>query len=328
MTVLVDALVPQLSSETITVAEKAERLGFDCVWSQENSNDGFAPLPVVADHTHNISFGTRIATAFTRSPMVTAYTAWDLARFSDGRFILGLGTQVKGHNERRYSVTWDSPGPRLREVIESLRHIWSVFQGDVDTLDYDGEYYSLSLMTDTFDPGPIANPDIPIYIAGVNEYNVRLAGEICDGLAMHPFTSPAYAEAVLEPLVAEGAERADRAREDVSLSASPTVITGTTEEERESSREEARQTIAFYASTRTYHDVLEQHGWRSVGETLHDFSKERKWDEMTDHITDEMLATFTVEAPPESLLDEAKSQFGSVADRIVLPIEHGDSFMQ
>lgn len=178
--------------------------------------------------------------------MALAYTAWDLARFSDGRFVLGLGTQVKGHNERRFSVDWDAPGPRLREVLESLRHIFDVFQGET-RLDYEGEHYAFSLMTETFDPGPIDH-EVPIYIAGVNEYNIRLAGELCDGLAMHPFNTPAYTEDVIAPTVKEGADRSDRSREEVALSASPFVITGEKSEECKRSRAEVRQRIAFYGS--------------------------------------------------------------------------------
>ncbi|WP_255682139.1 TIGR03617 family F420-dependent LLM class oxidoreductase [Natrinema sp. SYSU A 869] len=289
-------------------------------------NDAFLPHPVIADRTDEIQQGTRIALAFTRSPMALAYTAWDLAQYTDGRFVLGIGTQVKGHNERRFSVDWESPGPQLREVVESLRHIFDVFQGRTD-LEYEGDHYSFSLMTDNFDPGPIDHPEIPIYIAGVNEYNLRLAGELCDGLAMHPFNTPEYTDDIIAPTVAEGADREDRSLEDVSLSASPFVVTGETDEERERSRAEVRQRIAFYGSTRTYHDVLAHHGWRAVGEELHDLSKDGKWEEMADLVTDEMVATFAIEAPPEELLSQAEDVYGGIADRVVLPLDHGEAFL-
>ncbi|MDF9747502.1 TIGR03617 family F420-dependent LLM class oxidoreductase [Natrinema salsiterrestre] len=322
----IDAMVPGLSGDAGRAAARAEELGFDGVWTPETDNDAFLPHPLIADRTDEIQQGTRIALAFTRSPMALAYTAWDLARYTDGRFVLGLGTQVKGHNERRFSVDWESPGPRLREVVESLRHIFDVFQGDAE-LDYEGDHYSFSLMTETFDPGPIDHPDVPIYIAGVNEYNIRLAGELCDGLAMHPFNTPGYTDAVVAPTVAEGADRGDRSLEDVALSASPFVVTGETDEERERSREEVRRRIAFYGSTRTYHDVLEHHGWRSVGEELHDLSNEQRWDDMADLITDEMLSTFAIEAPPEELLAAARETYGGIADRVVLPLDHGEAFL-
>ncbi|WP_408959746.1 TIGR03617 family F420-dependent LLM class oxidoreductase [Natrinema sp. 74] len=322
----IDAMVPGLSTDSGDAAARAEELGFDGVWTPEMDNDAFLPHPLIADRTDEIQQGTRIALSFTRSPMALAYTAWDLARYSDGRFVLGLGTQVKGHNERRFSVDWESPGPRLREVVESLRHIFDVFQGE-DDLDYEGEHYSFSLMTDNFNPGPIDHPDVPIYIAGVNEYNIRLAGELCDGLDMHVFNTPGYTDEVIAPTVAEGADRGDRSLEDVSLSASPFVVTGETEAERERSRAEVKRRIAFYGSTRTYHDVLDHHGWRSVGEELHELSKEQRWDEMTDLITDEMVATFAIEAPPEALLAEAEDVYGGIADRVVLPLDHGEAFL-
>jgi probable F420-dependent oxidoreductase len=317
----IDSQVPRLSTEAREAAVRAEELGVDRVWCRESDNDPFLPLAQVAEHTTDLTFGTRIALAFTRSPMTLAYTAWDLARYSEGRFVLGLGTQVKGHIERRFGMQWSAPGPRLREVVESLRHIWDVFQGERDRLDYDGEHYSFSLMTDNFDPGPIDHPDIPIYVAGVNEYNVRLAGELCDGLAMHPFTTPSYASDVLSSLVAEGAERAGRSTDEVELSAAPLVVTGETAAEREERREEVRRRIAFYGSTRTYHDVLDHHGWGDVGESLHDASKDGRWDEMPELVSDEMLDAFAIDAPPAELESAVADAYGDAADRVVLPLD-------
>ena len=324
----IDAHVPGMTDGGAEAAARAEELGFDAVYTSETEQDAVLSLPLVAEHTDSVDLGTRVTLAFTRSPMVLAYQGWALQRYSNGRFVLGLGTQVKGHNERRFSVEWTSPGPRLREVVESIRHIWSVWQDDAEELDYQGEHYSFSLMTETFDPGPIDHPHVPIHIAAVNEYNVRLAGEVCDGLHMHSFNTPAYTEDVVGPLVAEGAERADRPREAVSLSASPFVVTGETEAERDRKREEVRRRIAFYGSTRTYHDVLEHHGWKSVGEELHELSKEQAWDEMTDLVSDEMVATFALDADPAELRAEALDVYGDVADRIALPLEHGEAFME
>ena len=323
----IDAHVPGLTGGGAEAAARAEELGFDAVYTSETEEDAMLPLPLVAEHTDRVDLGTRVTLAFTRSPMVLAYQGWALQRFSEGRFVLGLGTQVKGHNERRFGVEWTSPGPRLREVVESVRHIWDVWQGEADELDYDGEHYSFSLMTETFDPGPIDRPEIPIYIAAVNEYNVRTAGEVCDGLHMHSFNTPAYTEDVIGPLVADGAEEAGRSRDAVSLSASPFVVTGDTEDERDRKREEVRRRIAFYGSTRTYHDVLGHHGWKSVGEELHELSKDQAWDEMADLVTDEMVATFAIEADPADLREAAVEVYGDVADRVALPLEHGEAFM-
>lgn len=313
----IDVNLHCLSDETAELAEAAEDAGFDGIWSHETSHDAFLPLPIVANHSTDLEFGSRIALAFTRSPMVLAYAAWDLARYSDGRFILGLGTQVKAHNERRFSIDWEAPNPRLREVIESLRHIWDVFQND-SKLNYEGEYYSFSLMTDVFNPGPIEHPDIPIYIAAVSEHNIRLAGELCDGLCMHSFNTPSYTEEVIAPLVEEGAEKGGRDLSDVALSAKPFIITGRDEEEIETRRKEVRERIAFYGSTPSYKDVLSHHGWLDTGKELHALSKEQKWEEMGELITDEMLEAFAIEAPIEEITSEIEARYGGIADRVVV----------
>ncbi len=320
----IEANIPRLSDEVIEAAVTAEDRGFDGIWSHEIDGDAFLPLTLAAEHTSDIDLGTRIALSFTRSPMVLAYLAWDLARYSNGRFILGLGTQVKGHNERRFSVDWTAPGPRLREVVEALQHIFAVFQGDA-RLGYDGDHYSFSLMTEFFHPGPIDTPDVPIYIAGINEYNLKLAGELCDGLAMHAFNTPAYTEEVIHPTVAEGADMGGRSMDDVVISASPFVITGETPEEVERQRADVRRQVAFYASTRTYHDVLEHHGWKDVGMELHRLSTDGQWDEMPDLVTDEMLSAFAIEASPDEVLPTVRDVYGDIADRVVVPLEHVDS---
>lgn len=259
--------------------------------------------------------------------MVTAQLAWDLARYSNGRFVIGLGTQVKGHNERRFSIEWDAPGPRLRETIESIRHIWAVFQGREDDLSYEGDYYSFSLMSERFNPGPIEHPNVPIYVGGFNEYNLQLAGELADGLAIHPFGSRQYVTDVIMDSIETGAARSNRDPDEVSILASPLVISGDSEAERNEARERVRRRVAFYGSTRTYHDALEVHGWKSVGDELHHLSKEQRWDEMAELITDEMLAKFTVEAPPEELVDATTEMYGGVADRVVLPFEFAEEYL-
>jgi len=317
----IDANVPRLSDAVVDAAVLAEERGFDGIWSHEIDGDAFLPLTLVAEHTDTIDFGTRIALSFTRSPMVLAYIAWDLARYSNGRFILGLGTQVKGHNERRFSVDWTAPGPRLREVVESLNHIFAVFQGR-ERLDYAGDHYAFSLMTEFFHPEPIEQPEIPIYIAGINEYNLTLAGELCEGLAMHAFNTPGYTEDVVLPTVAEGVARRDRSMDEVVISASPFVITGETDDEVEQQRAEVRRQVAFYGSTRTYHDVFEHHGWMDVGTELHQLSTEGRWDEMPALVTDEMLAAFAIEAPPAEILPTVRDVYGGITDRVVVPLDH------
>ena len=319
----IDTIVPKLSDDSVETAQVAESAGFDHVWVSETGNNPFLPMPLITDYTDDLTFGTRITMAFTRSPMNLAQTAWDLARYSDGRFILGLGTQVKGHIERRYSMEWYSPGPRLREIIQSLQHIWEVFQGEREELDYQGEYYSFSLMTEEFHPGPIDNPDIPIYVGGVNEFNIRLAGEYCDGLAMHSFNTPSYISDVIEPIVIDGLKRGNRPRDEIELSANPLIISGETREGIQEERERVRRRIAYYGSTRTYHDVLEHHGWEEIGPVLHDMSEDKRWDEMAELVTDEMIDTFAVEARYENLLDEVHRTYSGVCDRVMLSAEAG-----
>jgi len=316
-----------LSNDVVRLAKQAEEMGFDGIMSSETDCNAFLPQSLMAEHTEEIELGTRIALSFTRSPMVLAYIGWDLTRYSDGRFILGLGTQVKGHNRHRFDVESQPPGPRLRDVIGAIRHIWEVFQGERDELDYDGEFYSFSLMPPFFNPGPIDNPDIPIHIAGVNDYNIRLAGEVADGLAMHTFNSPEYIDEVILPGVKEGAERGDRSLDDVELVANPLTITGRTDEEMEEARESVREQIAFYGSTRTYHDVFEIHGFDEVGPRLHELSKQDKWAEMDDQITEEMVDALAIEAPLDKLGREVRKTYGDVADRVALSYDFdGEEF--
>lgn len=307
-----------LSRNVIELTKKAEEMGFDGIFSSETDCNAFLPLPLMAEHTDRIQIGTRIALAFTRSPMVVAYQCWDLARYSNGRFALGLGTQVKSHNKYRFDVESQPPGPRFKDVLKALRHIFDVFQGEEEELDYDGEFYSFSLMTPFFKPEPIEHPDIPIHIGGVGEYNLRLAGELADGLCMHTFNTPKYTEEVIIPTVKEGCEIGDRSLDDVELIASPMVITGRNDEEMERSRENAREQIAFYGSTRSYHDVWEMHGMKDVGEELHELSKQDKWGEMNEVVTDDIVDTFTIEAPVEELGSAVRDTYGDIADRVGL----------
>jgi probable F420-dependent oxidoreductase len=322
----IDTGVQELSTETTEIAAKAEEFGFDGVFTSDVDTDPFLPLPLVAEHTEEIQIGTRIATSFTRSPMVLAYMAWNLQQYSDGRMVLGLGTQVKGHNERRFSVDfeWNRPGPRLREEVLALRHIFDVFQSEENELDFDGEFYQFSLMTDEFNPGPLNSGSPAIWTAGVNEYMVKMAGEVADALCMHVFNTPRYTDEVIAPLVEEGAEIGDRDPETVELSASPFLITGETEAERREMLHEVKSRIAFYGSTRTYHDVLDLHGWKDIGMKLHELSKDNEWGEMTDLITDEMVDTFAIRAPPEDLGDAILDKYGGVADRVQLQFDGND----
>ena len=295
-------------------ARAAEDLGFAGLWTSETKHDGFLPLAVAANATGGIDLGTSVAIAFSRSPMATAQTAWDLQSLSEGRFILGLGTQVRAHVERRFSMPFDKPAARLREYILAVRAIWESFQTE-GSLKFEGEFYRHTLMTPFFNPGPIEHPEIPVYIAGVNTKLAHLAGELCDGFHVHPFHSPEYVRQTVKPAITEGAEAAGRDPDGVELATSVFVISGGEADEQ---RESVRAQISFYASTPTYRTVLEAHGWEEVGERLGTLAREKKWREMPSLITDDMLAAFVVEAPPDELGPALGERYEGLIDRVAL----------
>jgi probable F420-dependent oxidoreductase len=300
-------------------ARVAESLGFAGLWTSETKHDAFLPLAIAADETRRIQLGTSVAIAFSRSPMEVAQTAWDLQDLSDGRLILGLGTQVKAHIKRRFSMPWDRPVSRLREYILALRAIWDSFQSE-GPLNFEGDFYSHTLMAPFFNPGPIENAEIPIHIAGVNTRLAALAGELCNGFHVHPFHSPEYVRRTVKPAIAEGANKEGSDPEAVELATTVFVVTGENDEEIEEGREKARAQVAFYASTPTYRTVLETHGWEDVGEELGRFARDKRWNEMPGLITDEMLGAFAVEAAPDELGAALRERYAGLIDRIALYI--------
>lgn len=302
---------------TGSIAKRAEDLGFSGIISSETKHDSFLPLAIAAHETESLDLLTSVAIAFSRSPMEVAQTAWDLQNLSDGRFILGLGTQVKAHITRRFSMEWSSPASRLKDYIGAVRAIWASFQTE-GPLNYEGEFYRHTLMTPFFNPGPIEDPGIPVYIAGVNTRLARMAGEVCDGFHVHPFHSPKYVEEVVKPAISEGAKEAGRSPESVRLATAVFVITGGSEEEIAGQREAMRSQTAFYASTPTYRTVMEAHGWGEVGERLSNLAREKKWREMPACITDEMLSAFAVEAAPEEVGDALRERYEGIMDRLAL----------
>ena len=301
--------------DVAAIARAAEEVGFAGLWSAETQHNGFYPLLLAAEHTRRIELGTAVAIAFPRSPMVMAQNAWDLQALSGGRFILGLGTQVKAHIERRYGVAWDAPLARLRDYIAALRAIWHSWQTG-ERLNYQGQFYQHTLMTPFFNPGPIAQPQIPIYIAGVNEGLARLAGEACEGFHVHPFHSAAYINQVVRPQVAAGAARAGRALADVTLVSSVFAVTGRSAAEIEAARDQAREQIAFYASTPTYRVVLACHGWEDIGEQLSRLAALKRWSQMSALISDEMLDVFTVQAPIDQIGAALRARYQGTLDRV------------
>lgn len=312
----VSLLVPDLSTAP-QLARAAEAVGFDALWTSETKHNPFLPLVLAAEHTDRLKLGTAVAIAFPRSPLVTAHVAWDLQKFSRGRFILGLGTQVKAHIERRFGVPWEAPVAKLREYILALRAIWDAWQNRTP-LNFRGRFYKHTLMTDFFDPGPIDHPHIPIYIAGVNPGLIRLAGELADGFHVHPFHSVRYMQEVFLPTLEEALRTAGRSRQDVQLASTVFAITGRNRQEMDAVREMVRQQIAFYASTPSYRLVLEVHGWGEVGERLSRLAARKRWHEMPALISDEMLHTYAVEAPWSELGAALVDRYRGILDRVAL----------
>jgi probable F420-dependent oxidoreductase len=306
-------------------AKRAEELGFDALWSMEAGNDGFLPLALAAEHTHGIKLGPSVVIAFPRSPMATAYTSWDLAALSQGRFILGLGTQVKGHIERRYGLKWEAPVPKLREYVLALKAIFRCWAEGGKKLAFQGRYYNFSLMTPFFAPRPHSY-EIPIYIAGVNEQILRLAGEHCDGLHAHPFTSAKYLREFLIPRVEEGLAKAGRRRQDFSIFTTAFVIVGSNDDEIERAKAGVRQQISFYASTRTYKVVLDMHGWGDVAYKLNELAAKGDWSSMPKLITDEMLDVYAVSGSYDNIAEKVQRRFDGLLDRIAFYIPYKSAF--
>ena len=303
-------------------ARAAEEAGFDAIWIPEAGNDGFLPAALIAEHTKRIKMGTSVAIAFPRSPMITAGVAWDLAGLSEGRFILGLGTQVKGHIERRYSTKWEAPVPRLREYIASLRAIFKSWSEGGSKLAVQGKYYNFSLMTPFFTPPKHNFPNVPIHIAGVNEHIIRLAGETCDGLHAHPFNSPKYLREHVIPNVEKGLSKAGRSRKNFEIQSTAFVIVGRNKDEIEKTRAAVRQQISFYASTRTYKIVLDTHGWGDVSQRLNDKAAKGQWASMASEITDEMLDTYSISGTFDEIADKVRERYDGLLDRVAFYIPY------
>jgi probable F420-dependent oxidoreductase len=310
-----DATLPLVPLPEIpAIAQAAESMGFDALWSTETMHDPFLPAALIAEHTQQLTFGTAVAIAFARSPANLAYTAWDLAQGSSGRFILGLGTQVKAHIERRYGMQWpESVVGRLREQIGAVRAIWNTWQNN-QPLNYRSEHYRLNLMSPFFNPGPIKYPEIPIYIAGVNRGLARLAGEITQGFHAHPFHTRMYLREVILPAIEQGAARAGRSRSDIKVATSAFVVT-TPEEEAF-----VRMQIAFYASTPSYRPVMVLHGWEDTAHQLSALAARGAWTEMPGLINDEMLQEFAVCSSPANLPDCLRERYQGLVDRLGLYI--------
>ncbi len=296
-------------------AATQEAQGYDGLWTAETAHDPFFPLLLASQQTARVELGTGIAVAFARNPMNLAQIAWDLQAASGGRFILGLGSQIKPHITKRFSMPWSHPAPRMREMILAIRAIWAAWN-DGTKLDFHGDFYTHTLMTPFFNPGPNPHGDAKIFLAGVGELMTEVAGEVCDGFLCHGFTTERYLREVTLPALERGAAKAGRSLADVEISGPAFVVTGTTEQEMAKSIEGTKQQIAFYGSTPAYRGVLELHGWGGMQDDLNKMSKEGKWKEMGQLITDEILHTFAVVAEPEKLAAGLQERYGGAVQRI------------
>lgn len=298
------------------LAAAAEADGLDGVWSSEAGHDPYLPLALVARSTRRISLGTAIAVAFPRSPMVHAQAAWDLQRLSGGRFVLGLGAQVRAHNERRYSVPGDRPAARMRDLIRAIRAIWAGFQGEAK-LEYRGEFYIHTLLPPFFNPGPLDVPAPRIHLAAVTEPMLRVAGAEADGVHVHPLHTERHLDSVLLPTIRAAAIAAGRDPEAIELTVPAMIATGRTPAEAEAAREALRAQVAFYASTPAYRRVLELEGREETAERLHRHSVRGEWAEMPGLVDDDLLDAVCTTAPWGSLAAALVHRYRGRAGRLM-----------
>jgi probable F420-dependent oxidoreductase len=299
-------------------AVAGEEAGYDGLWTIETAHDPFLPLVLAAEHTERVELGTSIAVAFARNPMTLAQIGWDLQHFSGGRFIMGLGSQIKPHITKRFSMPWSHPAARMRELVLAMRAIWDTWQNGTK-LDFRGEFYTHTLMTPFFTPdrGDLAGFGPPkVFLAAVGELMTEVAGEVCDGLICHGFTTERYLREVTLPAIERGRAKAGKSMDGFEIVGPSFVVTGTNDDELGAASAGTRQQIAFYGSTPAYRPVLELHGWGALQDELNALSKQGQWVEMASLIDDEILNTFAVVAEPEGIAPELHRRYGDVVSRI------------
>jgi probable F420-dependent oxidoreductase len=315
--------VPQEDlGEVPEAAREAEAAGYDGIVTSENKNDPFLALGVAAVNTSRVDLCTGIAIAFSRSPMPVANAAWDLQVSSRGRFVLGLGSQVRAHNENRFSVPWSAPAPRMREYVDALRAIWRCWEKG-EKLAYRGQHYKFTLMTPNFTPRSTGQPMVPVTIAAVGPAMLRLAGEVCDGVRLHGFCTRRYQDEVVMPELRAGMMKSGRAREHFEIAGGGFVATGPDEATVARMVEWVRYRVAFYGSTPAYWPVLEAHGLHDLGRTLNAMSKAGQWDQMASHISDDVVRLFAAVGTHQNLAREIERRFGGVSDSVGLSGGYG-----
>jgi len=295
-------------------AVKAEESGYDGVWSAETNHDPFLPIAIGAATTEKLEFGTGIAVAFARNPMTLAVLANDLQLLTKGRFMLGMGSQIKPHITKRFSMPWSHPAPRMRELILAIRAIWRTWETG-EPLAFRGEFYTHTLMTPFFDPGPNPYGNPKILLAAVGELMTEVAGEVGDGFLVHGFSTERYLREVSLPALERGAAKAGKTRADLTVSYPGFIVTGPDEQSMAKAAKGVREQIAFYGSTPAYRPVLELHGWGDLQSELNTLSKRGEWVQMGELIDDDILNAFAVVAPLDQVAAEVRSRFGDLVDR-------------
>ena len=298
-------------------AQAAEADGYDCVQSNELRHDPFAPLAFAALATERVALATSVAIAFPRSPMIVANQAWDLARHSNGRFVLGLGSQVKAHNERRFSVPWIAPAARLGEYVRALRTIWRAWETG-GQLDFKGQHYNFTLMTPEFSPGPQGLPMIPVAMAAVGPVMLKTAAQIADSVRLHSFATRKYLEDVVRPMLAAELAASGKSFSNFEVTGGGFIATGPDDAAVQAAAEKVRYRVAFYGSTPAYRPVFEVHGIGDLGARLHEKVREGKWNEISKLVSDEVLDLFVARAPYEGIAEAVEQRFGGVVDTVTL----------
>jgi probable F420-dependent oxidoreductase len=295
-------------------AAKAEADGYDGVWSAETSHDPFLPIAAAAGATTKLDYGTGITVAFARNPMTLAVAANDLQQATKGRFMLGMGSQIKPHITKRFSMPWSHPAPRMREMVLAIRAIWKSWESG-EKLEFRGDFYTHTLMTPFFNPGPNQFGNPKILLAGVGEQMTEVAGEVADGFLVHGFTTERYLREVSLPALTRGAQKAGKTRDELTVSYPGFVVTGVDEASMAAAAKGVREQIAFYGSTPAYRPVLELHGWGDLQTELNRLSKRGEWVQMGELITDEILEEFAVVCPLERVATEVRNRFEGMVDR-------------
>ncbi len=302
-------------SETATVVERARDRGFDGWFVSETVHDPFLAAAVAGQVSGGMQVGTAIAVAFPRSPMHVAYAAHDLQALTGGRFVLGLGSQIKPHIEKRFSTEWSRPAARMREYVLALRAIWQAWRTG-ERLNVRGEFYRHTLMTPFFTPEDHGHGDADVWLAAVGPLMTRVTGEVADGLLAHGFTTARYLAEVTLPNLLEGAEAAGRSRDDLEVVLPAFVVSGRDDASRAASEAMVRGQLAFYGSTPAYKPVLDLHGWGELHTRLHNASLENRWEEMPSMIPTEVLETFAVVAEPDEVGEAVAERYAGLVDRV------------